>query len=459
MRFELAQTIYYIVALATLVFMMHRYRKNWFLVLILLLAFNGPICYFIPSGAQLLRVVTALLATGVLIQTHAFKYAMRLRIPVLLFCCLSLYFVWDALIYTGDGIFITLSQYSKYYIPFVCWMVLNVYLRKQPTFLYTMNIFMGELILIQVLSMVLKAVLLRFSWYEGMVGFFGTPQGGGAGTAFPLVALAWVCLNSNMEIRGWKQWALVVGLLFIGIMTGKRAVVVLFPLFFILFAILVAQKKYSRSVITAIVLAPLLFYVGIRMTPTLNPENKVWGSFDLDYALNYGSDYAMGKKDAKGKTELGTGRVGADLLMWERIKDTDAYTPQSWFGYGVKRIFSSNDFAHYYDRDYNFGINHRGSMTGFVMWYLAFGLIGLILFLLYYWFYFQPVKYWRLRLVLYGLVMFDFFFYNAQSIRDPFIATLVVFVLFFSQLQYSPSGKFIGWTHPYFFNQLNNKKR
>lgn len=458
MRFELAQTIYYIVALATLVFMMHRYRKDWFCLLVLLLAFNGPISYFVPSGAQLLRVVTAFLATYLLVKTHAVKYSKKVRMPVTLFVALSLFFLWDTLVLNDDGLLMTFSQYSKYYIPFVFWMVLNVYMRRKPSYLYKVNNLVGELILIQVLSMVLKAWLLKFSWYEGMVGFFGMPQGGGAGTAFPLVALAWICINSNMEIHGWKQWLLVIGLLFIGIMTGKRAVVVLFPIFFILFAIFVSRKKYSRRVITALIFAPVLFYVGIRLTPTLNPENKVWGSFDLDYALNYGSNYAMGEKDANGKTELGTGRVGADLLMWERIKDIDSYTPQSWYGYGVKRIFSSNDFAHYYDRKYNFGINHRGSMTGFVMWYLAFGLIGLILFLLYYWFYFQPARYWRLRLVLYGLVMFDFFFYNAQSIRDPFIAILVVFVLFFSQLQYTADGKFVGLVYPLFSNTNNKKK-
>lgn len=450
MRFELAQTVYYIVAVLAMFFMIYRYHKNWFFVLILLLAFNGPISYFIPSGAQLLRVVTMLLATVVLLQTQAIKYAGYMRLLIFLFCGLSFYFLWDSIIHIGDGWLFTVSQYSKYYIPFVCWMICNAYLRKKPEFLLTVNNFIGELILLQIWSMVLKTILLRFSWYEGMVGFFGPSQGGGAGTSFPLVALAWVCLNSNMEIRGWKQWAFVVGLLFIGIMTGKRAVVVLFPLFFILFSLIVAKKRYSRTAMIAIVIAPLLFYIGIRLTPSLNPENKVWGSFDLDYALNYGTEYAMGRKDKSGETEKGTGRVGADLLMWERIKDTDAYTDQSWYGYGVVRIYATNDFEHYYDRDYNFGINHRGSMTGFVMWYLAFGLIGLVLFLIYYWFYFQPVKYWRLRLTLYGLVMFDFFFYNAQTIRDPFVATIMVFLLFYSRLQYAPNGKFIGEVHPYF---------
>ena len=89
MRFELAQTVYYIVAVLAMFFMIYRYHKNWFFVLILLLAFNGPISYFIPHGAQLLRVVTMLLATIVLLQTQALQYSRYMRLPIWLCCGLS----------------------------------------------------------------------------------------------------------------------------------------------------------------------------------------------------------------------------------------------------------------------------------------------------------------------------------------------------------------------------------
>lgn len=430
-----------------MLWMMWQYRNSLFMILLLLLAFTGPLSYFIPSGPQLVRVVTTALATYLLFVYRVTKYWNNLKWIIVLFMLLSLYFLWNSLIFWQNDAIFVLSQYSKYYIPFACLLIFNVWIKKNPNSYEYLNKFFMNLLLIQVLFAILKTMLFGFSSYEGMVGTFGQPQGGGAGTSFPLVALALICMNTNMNIKGWKSWMLILGLLLIGIMTGKRAVVVLFPLFFVLFALFVARKKYPRMVMAVIVVAPLLFYFGLRLTPSLNPENKIWGSFDIDYALNYGKDYSMGEMDEDGNREKGVGRVGATLLMIDWIKDYNNYDVHSWFGHGAERIFTSNDYEDYYDKDYNFGINHRGSMTGIVMWYLAFGLIGLILFMLYYWFFFKIVKYLRLRLVLYGMVMFDFILYNAQMIREPFICVLLIFVIFYAQLKYTSKGVFASSTN------------
>ena len=442
MGFATVQLTYYLIALVLMLWMMWRYRQSLFLLLLLLLAFNGPLSYFLPSGPQIMRVVTTIIATYLLFKYNVLKHWEQIKAFIFSFLFLSIYFLYVSLIKWQDGLLFTFAQYSKYYVPFACYLLFFVCFKKNPQSLEYINYIFKELIYIQVLFGVLKAIMLNFSFWEGMIGTFGQPQGGGAGTSFPLVALALVCVNTNMNIKGWKSWAFLVGLLLIGIMSGKRAVVVLFPLFFILFALYVARKKYPKMVMTVIVLAPLLFYFGLRLTPTLNPEKKVWGSFDIEYALNYGKDYSMGETDQYGNREKGVGRVGATLLMWEWIKDVDNYDTHSWFGHGVERIFRSNDFEHYYDKDYNFGINHRGSMTGAVMWYLAFGLIGLILFMIYYWFFFKIVKYKRLRLALYGMVMFDFILYNAQMIREPFVCVLLIFVIFYAQLRYTSKGVF-----------------
>lgn len=447
MRFDDIQLIYYISALIMMLWMMWQYRNSLFMILLLLLAFTGPLSYFIPSGPQLVRVVTTALATYLLFVYRVTKYWNDLKWIIILFMLLSLYFLWNSLIFWQNDAIFVLSQYSKYYIPFACLLIFNVWIKKNPNSYEYLNKFFMNLLLIQVLFAILKTMLFGFSSYEGMVGTFGQPQGGGAGTSFPLVALALICMNTNMNIKGWKSWMLILGLLLIGIMTGKRAVVVLFPLFFVLFALFVARKKYPRMVMAVILVAPLLFYFGLRLTPSLNPENKIWGSFDIDYALNYGKDYSMGEMDEDGNREKGVGRVGATLLMIDWIIDYNNYDVHSWFGHGAERIFTSNDYEDYYDKDYNFGINHRGSMTGIVMWYLAFGLIGLILFMLYYWFFFKIVKYLRLRLVLYGMVMFDFILYNAQMIREPFICVLLIFVIFYAQLKYTSKGVFASSTN------------
>ncbi len=444
MSFSTIQLTYYLIALGLMLWMVWRYRQSSFLLLILLLAFNGPLSYFLPSGPQIMRVVTTVFATYLLLQYKVYKHWEPLRGLVISFIVLSVYFFYISLIEWQDGLLFTFGQYSKYYVPFACYLLFFVWFKKNSQSLEYINYFFKELIYIQILSGVLKAIMLNFSFWEGMVGTFGQQQGGGAGTSFPLVALAWVCVNTNMDIKGWKSWAFIAGVLLIGIMTGKRAVVILFPAFFVLFALYVARKKYPRMVMTVIILAPLLFYFGLRLTPTLNPENRVWGSFDIDYALNYSKDYSMGKTDPYGNREKGVGRVGATLLMIDWIKDVDNYDIHSWIGHGVERIYATNDFEHYYDKDYNFGINHRGSMTGIVMWYLAFGLIGLILFMLYYWFFFKIIRYSRLRLAISGMVMFDFILYNAQMIREPFVCVLLIFVMYYSQLKYTNKGMFVG---------------
>ena len=96
-----------------------------------------------------------------------------------------------------------------------------------------------------------------------------------------------------MDIRNWKSWLFIAGLLLVGIATGKRAVILLFPLLFMVLSVYVCKKKYSNRIWMIVAAAPFLFYLGVRLTPTFNPENKVWGSFDLEYMMNYTENYAM----------------------------------------------------------------------------------------------------------------------------------------------------------------------
>lgn len=46
MGFATVQLTYYLIALVLMLWMMWRYRQSLFLLLLLLLAFNGPLSYF-----------------------------------------------------------------------------------------------------------------------------------------------------------------------------------------------------------------------------------------------------------------------------------------------------------------------------------------------------------------------------------------------------------------------------
>lgn len=441
---------YYLVATILMLILLWKYRENLFSILIILIAFAGTIAYWIPRGTQMMNIVTVLLSTYLFVRNKVWQIFPHMQYLMLSFIVFSLYFICDNLLVHHDSILFVFSQYSKYYVPFICLFLFIFYARKDVIYLRYFNKLIGVLLLIQVCMTMYKFTLFGGYW-EGMVGTFGSVRGGGSGTGFPLVALCWVAINSNMDIRKLKSWLFIASLLLLGIAAGKRAVILLFPILFMVLSVYVCKKRYSNRVWIIVAAAPLLFYFGVRLTPTFNPENKVWGSFDLEYMMNYTENYAMGEVEDGEEREHYTGRVGSALAFWNIFTDVDNYSVQTWLGGGVERAYASSEDREAYDQyGKEFGLNHRGDVTGILMLYLAIGVLGVLMFIVYYWFLFRLVRYKRLKLVLFALVMFDFIFYNSTMIRDPFVSMLMMFVIVYSLVQYSPQGKYSMVSHPYF---------
>lgn len=439
---------YYLVATILMLIVLWNYRRNLFAILIILIAFSGTIAYWIPRGMQMMNVVTVILSSYLFVRNQVWKYFQYFRYLIIFFIIFSLYFVFNNLLVHHDSVFFVFSQYSKYLVPFICLLLFIHYARRNTIYLRYFNQLIGELLLIQVVISVYKFVLFGGHFWEGMVGTFGVLRGGGAGTSFPLVALCWVAINSNMDIRKWKSWLFIAGLLLLGIAAGKRAVILLFPILFVILSVFVCKKKYSNRVWIIIAVAPLLFYLGVRLTPTFNPEKKVWGSFDLEYMMNYTENYAMGEVEEGEEREDYTGRVGSALAFWEIFVDTDNYSVKTLLGEGVERAYTSAEDRKAYDKfGMDYGLNHRGDITGVLMLCIAIGVVGVLLFIVYYWFLFRLVRYKRLRWMLFALVMFDFIFYNSFSIREPFVSVLMMFVIVYSQIQYTSNGKYLMESH------------
>ncbi len=441
-------TLYYLVATVLMLVMLWNYRQNLLALLLILLAFSGTIAYWIPRGMQVINIVTVLLSTYLAIEKKLWTTFSCFRYLIASFMIFSLYFVLNNLLNHSESILMIFSQYSKYYVPFVCLLLFLYYAIKNALYLRYFNQLIGNILIIQACISVYKFWIFGGIFFEGMVGTFGALKGGGIGTSFPLVALCWVAINSNMDIRKWKSWLFVAGLLLVGIAAGKRAVILLFPMLFLLLSVFVCKKKYSNRVWIVIAMAPLLFYLGVRLTPTFNPENKVWGSFDLEYMMNYTKEYSTGHVE---EGEEYKGRLGSAFSLWNILKDTDNYSNKILLGEGVGRAYSSIEERKDYNQfgqDYN--LNSRGDITGVLMLYIAIGIVGVILLIIYYVFLFRIVRYKRLRWVLFLLVMFDFIFYNSTMIRNPFVSTLMMFVIVYSLVQYSPRGRYLMNSHPMF---------
>lgn len=446
--------LYYLVATILLLVFLKNYHHNLLALLIVLMSFSGTIAYWVPRGVQLMNIVTLILGFYLFIQKQGWRIFPNVQYLILAFGVFSLYFILDNLLVHNDSLLFVLSQYSKYCVPFICLLLFIYYARKDVVYVRYFNQIIGLVLLIQICVSMYKYILFEGHFWEGMVGTFGGVKGGGTGTSFPLVALCWVAINSNMDIRNWKSWIFIAGLLLVGIATGKRAVILLFPILFLVLSVYVCKKKYSNRVWIVIAAAPLLFYLGVRLTPTFNPENKVWGTFDLEYMLNYTENYAMGDKEEDEEREHYTGRVGSALLFWKVLIDIDNYSSSTLLGNGVEKAYSSSiDREAYNNYGREFGLNHRGDITGVLMLHIAVGIVGVILFVIYYWFLFRLIPYKRLRVVLFMLVMFDFIFYNSTMNRDPFISMLLMFNIVYSLVQYSPQGRYMMVTHPFFLSK------
>jgi hypothetical protein len=228
--------------------------------------------------------------------------------------------------------------------------------------------------------------------------------------------------------------------------SSKRAVWVIVPGTFILYAFLVVKKRIGNTFKVLFAIAPLLFYFGLRLTPSLNPDNKIWGQFDPEYAWNYAMDYSIGQEDSEGDRGEGTGRVGGvKLLVNNYLLNWDAYFDiHNVLGYGNQYIYAAA-YENYRNSDYYFGVNHQGSLTGVFRIWIAIGTVGMVLIIIFILSFFRTIRYKRLKILLIGVIMFDYIFYSGTIIHEPGLLATYMYIIFLATFQYDSNGRFLAY--------------
>ena len=304
--------------------------------------------------------------------------------------------------------------------------------RYQIRGLITLNRVFNHIILAQIFFCFAKLILIQAT-LEGWVGSLSGIRGGGAGTSFPLLCLLWLSINTRMEISR-KNILYAVGFLFIGFMAGKRAIWFLFPMLYMILLIVYrmrSAKQLAKYLLPTLILGFIFFYFGLRLSPTLNPEQKVWGSFDPIYAYEYALKYSGGTTDDFSETtkiKEGDGRLGAALLFWNQLVNIDEYNFIVLLGQGneIIRYYDSNN---YFSREANFGVSYRGGSTGIVFMYFSIGIIGVLLFFIYFIPILCRIRNGRMRWVAIGIVLFDFIYYNGQIVENFAMQSMLFFVV------------------------------
>lgn len=430
----------------TLVYMLYKYRHDALSVVLLFLCYPRVFAFFGVAAHNVYKIAMLLLCFYIFARYRAYQtYRRREGWIIAAFVVFSLEYLWTALFYTQNTMTIVLSQYARYVEAMLLfWTVKTaVYRRGQNEQLLRLFYDIG---LMQIIISVFKYAVFR-SQLEGLVGSFSI-AGGAMGTTIPILWFIVLWLYRRGQFGKW-DWLYLLGLLFVGFTTGKRAVMFVLPVVVFVFFVYVQGRKVSKYMVYALALVPLLFYLGVRLTPTLNPDNQVWGRFDWDYAFDYAETYQFGKEGMQGqatdfqKDQLqymggvistqnkqlkADGRGGATIAIFKLLFGLHPSTEQDWWGLGFNSMYSL-DYAQFEKIPLTIQLNHKGSATGLFQSYVTTGLIGAICMVLFGFSFLFYIRNRRLRWTIMGICAWEYFMYTGMIFRTPAFMVVLFLVM------------------------------
>lgn len=412
--------------LVTLVGLLWKYRGDLITILVIMLFFGGVIDDLMgATGRNVYRM--GLLGVCVWQSTKgAFNYFYQEYPKVFYTLCLYiLYYITTSIIVNHDNFLLVFSLLSKLLIPLLILMLMLKADSEDEQSANTWFWIFEDLILMQIGLSIAKMVILG-GFLEGWVGSMSGIRGGGSGTSFPLLGLMWLALKTDMDFSR-KDWLLAFGLLILGFAAGKRAVWIMFPILFCILSMYVYSKSLAKIIVVVLAIAPILFYLTVRVSPTFNPDNKVWGTFDPEYAINYGLKYTAGIDESHAGVQTGVGRLGALTWMLEQFSQDGKNVV---FGRGNEYMTYANK-DDYFNAAYYGGIQGRGSITGIVSTFFTLGVAGIAFYFLFFSCTFLSNRS-RFNYVLFGVILVDYLFYNAQTLNLMPLTMLALFLSFFS---------------------------
>lgn len=396
---------------------------------------NIIIASFLLGGTKQLNIGTTIWQIGTLVwalilyfKYSPYKTALKKQVLTIVFISYCIVFLISSLIVNQDSIILAVRQLSKDIIPFVLFLVAAKVMQNHDH-VKILNFLFLRLIIAQIVFNIVK-LLIFTQTHEGLVGSLTGLHHGGPGTSFPLLGLIYIALNTKMSLKT-KDVLMIAGLLFVGVMAGKRAVILIFPVLFFLLSIYVYRHHFAKKLIISLMAIPILFYLGLRITPSLNPEYRVWGSFDPEHAWNYTLRYSSGIESPGEEVVKGHGRIGALVLVYEQLKSSQRPEDieKTLFGYGHEYFVGVRDV--YMDSDYWWGIRGRGAITEVLVKYFSTGLVATILYLTYILIMLSYVKNTRLKHVIIFTVLVDFILYNGTILTFPALFVMLIFGIFY----------------------------
>lgn len=423
-------------------------RPKWNLMTgFVFILFNQGFFILMGESARIPKLLISLFVFGMAI-------VIGFRIPRKVILLSGLFYLFSILFflnffYYNLPIVLAILKYYNYLMPFMLFSNLRASELSEKEWDGIAK-FILTLITFQSVFSVVK--LFVIGYLEGIIGSV-TIAGGSMAVTLPLLGLLTFWVYKNEVIKG-KDWYFVGYVLIIGVASLKRAIWFIYPILLALLMFKSAYFRRARTIAYAVVLIPLVFYVGLRSNPTLNPEGKVWGSFDPEFALNYAFDYS-GVSEEKRESDLAQGRWGASWALMMNLNNhiTSAAgilgLPSERSGYLDSEEFVAEDF----------GLKHGTMVSGIGTMILKHGYIASLIILLIYIYIIMGVPDKFMRGTLLTLLLWNVFIYSGGFIATPTQAMLFILVCEYARVKYYAKSLRVQQMRFAEYDQLATRKR
>jgi len=195
-------------------------------------------------------------------------------------------------------------------------------------------------------------------------------------TIIPLIAIGFL-LSFYYFFKNKKIYLLgIVGFIGFSIIGAKRGFIFFLPivLVYVFWKLRDRLNIRLKHVLPALLVLVLSFYTTVRLIPTLNPERRTGGTFDVSYLFNYGYNYTTRINDEG----LATGRSSATIAMINGLYKGGPISILIGFGPGsiLKSMFNSFNLQGeiYQEFGVSYGVNG-------ISWLIVqVGFLGLVFF-------------------------------------------------------------------------------
>ncbi len=402
------------------------------LSLTIMLLFNQGFLLLIDDQGVPVKILFIILVL-VLLFKGRFSSINRKESRILIYSLLfMIMFFWNY-IYSGVSLLWGAYQYYKHFMPIALYFGIKGLKLTMGQMNYYANLII-KLLRFQIVFSIVKLVVIGFR--ENIVGSAAN-TGGGIGITMAVCGVIIYWLLKNKEFKG-NDWWFVFGLVIIPIVSNKRAIWILYPIILVFLITHFISRKTLRKLSYVVLLLPLILYIGLRLNPSFNPQKKVWGSFDPDYAMDFILSYT-GISEEKRESDLAQGRLGTAMAVIPSVASRPFEINNL---IGLPKARSGRLSSDSFDME-EYGMVSGTITTGFVLMLLQYGWPATLFLLLVYINMISTIPDKRTRNVLMFFMLWDTFLYTGTVLNTTFHSLLFVLTVAVAQYksQYVSDGQ------------------